>query len=371
MTSLRALFLPETILVPNTVFQELFFFDKFYHYQPCEEDATAAAEVQHDLCEGYAPVPFHDELQRFTQLIRELKGNEGEFYSGHISTLSSQFPANRDEGSVRSLITAISGRDAKKETAADRKKKEELWQARLLLKLSEILYKEEQELAQALTAVSCREKELFEALKGEDEEIPFALTPLLPPATSPIKPELILKAWAKLFLADSRREKHTILACSREETAELLFDVNESFNKQRPVRLLRIPLPILEEMPLDEYQDVRRAFRREAQSVIDGLHALLAATGAKGIESDTLQNFAGLAADWTRTLSTFRFGQPASDVPGNPEPCRPQPHLEISLCNQSASALMQQFLRRTGAAEEAKNHALIAVKSLRKSTCKG
>ncbi|MFH1215605.1 MAG: hypothetical protein V1706_03785 [Pseudomonadota bacterium] len=371
MTSLHALFLPETLLLPEMVRQELFFFDKIYHYQPCEEDATVATDPWKDICEGYPPVPFHDDLKRFKQLITELKGNEGEFYSGQLSDLSSRFSANRDEKSVRSLISSISGKDENKETEAAGKKKEDLWQARLLLKLSEILYEEELEMTQALTAISSREKELFEALKGEEEEIPFSLSPIQPPPAA-IKPELMLKAWAKLFLADSRLENQQVLACGREEIAERLFDINESLSKQRPVRLLRIPLPTLNEMTPAEYLDIRHAFRREALVTIDGFTTLLSETGVKGIGPDTLKNFTGLAADWTRILAAFTPLQSGNNSVGNPAQCTPLPHLEIYLCNRSAPALMRHLLRRPlDQAEDEKNLALIAVKSIRQSTCKG
>lgn len=163
MTSLTALFFPETSPEPEQLPQLLFFFDTIHHYQASEEPAAAPDPWRH-LCPGYPPLPFHEELPRFTQLIRELKGNEGEFYSGQLTAMASRFSDRPDETNVRSLISSLSGPGepvaAQEDKRKQREKREELWQARLLLKLAEILRQEERELAQEMAAVAAREQEL-------------------------------------------------------------------------------------------------------------------------------------------------------------------------------------------------------------------
>ncbi|MFZ5766512.1 MAG: hypothetical protein ACOY4H_13080 [Thermodesulfobacteriota bacterium] len=377
MTSLNALFFPETSPEPEQLPQLLFFFDTIHHYQASEAPAAAPDPWRH-LCPGYPPLPFHEELPRFNQLIRELKGNEGEFYSGQLTAMASRFSDRPDETNVRSLISSLSGLGEPVTTQEDNRKKrekaEELWQARLLLKLAEILRQEERELAQEMAAVAAREQELFAALKGDDEDdeelaIPVAQLHSFP--ASSIRPELLLKAWAKLFLADPRRAEHRIFVASREENAELLFEMNHSLNGRYPTRLLRLPLPWLDTLPAEEAIARRDAFRGQTAATIAAIADLLAASCRMGLQDDTLQQTARLAADWTRSLAAFHATHPCPDRPAAGG-CQPVPHLEMYLCTASANALMARLLRRSPPdAGPEPEYALIAFLSVKSSTCKG
>ena len=374
MTSLNALYFPDTSVTTRQVRRELFFFDKIFHYLPMEAEKSSDPEADLGLCQGYPPVPFHEDLERFRHLIRELKGNEAEFYSGHISAMTADTAKNRDERSVRSIVQALGGRSGVEAEGAKAAAREELWQARLLLRLAEILNQEEQELQEELAAISIKEQELFEALKGEPE-IAFALPSLQQSiSSSPVRPEIMVRAWARLFLADPRQDSHTILVSGQQDAVEMLFDANEALSGKRPARLFRIPLPAAGALERDAFIDARTAFRVAAKETLAGFASLLAATTAGGAATDSLKDFTALAAAWTRTLAGCK-GLAPDEAPARPKKnCQGEPHLEVYLCNESLLRLLAH-LSRTGKSSLSESdgggRAFIALTSNRKSTCKG
>jgi hypothetical protein len=281
---------------------------------------------------------------------------------------------NRDERSVRSIVQALGGRPAAEAEGAKAAAREELWQARLLLRLAEILNQEEQELQEELAAISIKEQELFEALKGEPE-IAFALPGLQQSISRPpVRPEILVRAWARLFLADPRQDSHTILVSGQPDAVELLFDANEALSGKRPARLFRIPLPAAGALERDAFIDARTAFRVAAKETLAGFASLLAATTAGGAATDSLKDFTALAAAWTRTLAGCK-GLAPDEAPARPKKnCQGEPHLEVYLCNEGLPRLLAH-LSRTGKSSlpepDGGGRAFIALTSNRKSTCKG
>jgi len=373
MLPLTALYFPKTSPDSRQLSQELVFFDKIFHYLAAEAEESTTDKRDPGLCAGYPPVPFHDDLDRFRQLIRELKGNEAEFYSGHLSTITAAHEKNRDEQSVISLIQSIGGKSPA-EPQKQTESREDLWHARLLLKLAEILYQEEQDLQKELAAIAMKEQELFEALKGEPE-IPFTLTPFQQMESPlPVRPEILVKAWGKLFLADKLRGNYAMLVSDQSEATDLLFDANESLTRKRPVRLFRIPLPAAsDEMEPEAYVHARTTFRDEAQAPLAGFRSLLSDTAAQGATPDTLKNFSTLAAEWTRIFNGCKVWDLPATNPARKVNCPGEPHLEVYLCNENLPRLLAHVCKKTVHSQEATGSplAIIALKSNRKSTCKG
>lgn len=371
MDQLRALYFPDTSITTRHVSQELLFFDKIFCFQASETDDPIDPQTNQGLCEGYPPVPFNDQLDRFRHLIRELKGNEGEFYSGQLSTMNLEYLERRDASTVTNLITAISRQNDTGVTAAEQSKKdEELWQARLLLKLAEILYREEEELQEGLSALTHKETELFDALKGESG-FAFSLPKIPMKNCLRIRPQILISAWAKLFVHD-HHNSHQIVTCT-EEDAEILFEMNESISKQRLVRLFRIPLPQTTGMNFDDYLSKRSTFRESAKEVLPAFAALISSTLQDGIQADTLQESAALSAEWTRLFAASgTWGQDMVNSSHQPDGSG-EPHLEIYLCNQSLMTLLGHLAKSETAESSMEDNAsaIIALKSRKPSTCGG
>ena len=203
MTQLTALYFPDTEISIETVAQELLFFEKIIYYRPVENgEAKEEVPDADTLCHGYAPVPFGEDLDRFKSLLKDLKGHENEFYSGQLSAMAPGQMGKQDKTSVTDLISTITKSvDPGKQTLKD---KETLWQARLLLKLAEIMAREERELQEELDAITEKEKKLFDALKGDEDIVGTFGRPISAARQIHVKPETILKAWGHLFLADKK-----------------------------------------------------------------------------------------------------------------------------------------------------------------------
>lgn len=360
MSQLTALYFPDTAITTQAVYQELLFFEKILFYQPVEVDQEANSSEGLDLCSGYPPVPFKEDLDRFKALLRDLKGHEGEFYSGQLSSMALEYMESRDGSEVKGLISSIT--KTKDTTEQETKTYETLWQSRLLLKLAEIMAKEERDLQNELSAIAQKEELLFDVLKGDPE-----LTKSLRPQTScptplPVRPEIILKAWGQLFLAD-KKETPWILATGDSEYGESFFEASEALSGQRPVRLCRTPLPYTEGLDIDSYTTKRNHFRKVGEKTLGAFARLLEETVHSGQQESTLKGWAGMAAELTRLVAdSGTWSQPS--LPAT------QPHLEIYLCNQSLHKLLAHFCRskaETTAIEP--EHGIIAIKSSKKIEC--
>ncbi len=373
MLPLTALYFPQTALNTLQVGQELIFFDKIFYYLAAENDDAGNTQSpgSAEICGGYPPVPFKEDLDRFRQLIKELKGNEEEFYSGQLSSFSSGHEKNRDELSVRSMIQSIAGKVPEasqklREGKEDLYEKEDLWQARLLLKLAEILHQEELELQQELAAISAKELELFEVLKGEPE-IPFSPSPFFQQETRPpIKQGMLIKAWGKLFLADSKRDNYSVLLSDQSDAVELLFDANETLTQKRPVCLFRIPLPVNIKKNLENFLQDRMAFRQHGQKTIANFGTLMAECLEKGVTAERVAKFGKLAEEWKGLLENFSFSnEQEPDSAGSPA-CPADCQLAVYLCDTSLTRLFGRICKKEIYSESAATTslALVALKSV-------
>jgi hypothetical protein len=216
---LTTLFFPDTIIDLGTVARLLMLFDKIFHYLPAEPPAArktgpppaADPYTEAGLCLGYPPVPVGQELDRFWKTIRDLQANVNDYGHRlpHLSLASQGFSDNfdREEKTVSSLVGRLhSGQPGGTAAAAGPDLEAELWKARIVLQLAEVLDAIEEEIEQGLTGLTDREDEMLSSLKGQEEEEEtevLAATCLgsIMPEKSSISTSR-LKAWSRLFLAE-------------------------------------------------------------------------------------------------------------------------------------------------------------------------
>lgn len=364
MSELTALHFPATAISAISITQELLFFNKIFFYHAVESDESEENSILKDLCIGYPPIPFGDDLERFKALLRELKGHAGEFYSGQLSAMSLEHMENRDKTTVKDLISTITG-SAESGHEAE-KTRETLWQSRLLLKLAEIMTKEEQELQNELASIAEKEKSLFDTLKGDPELAKTLSNPTVYPKY-PVRPEVILKSWGHLFLADTKQTPW-VLTTDVTEYAESFFEACESLSKQRPIRLCRIPLPHIEGMSIDTFLDRRNNFRKEGADQLETFAHLLADTAMAGQQENTLQEWTHLAAELTKLVAESG----SWDLSGT-APATPPPHMEIYLCNRSLREIVAHICRSKGPKHGGNEpaHGIIILKSNKQIECGG
>ena len=308
MHTITALNFPEATPDNKTVGRLLCFFDRIFSYLPVEPDADATEVYAYkDLCTAYAPFPLGPELTRFNQLINDIKGHEDEYYKNYLSSLSLNMIKDKDDVSVWSVISSITG--AAPPTASGDDKNSQLekeWQARLLVKLAEIQAQEEREVAAGLAAIETRKAELLHTLKGESSEeettageisIPCFSLPETTRFTAATKQ--IVRAWAHLFIND-RTRTHQIVVTSQETASSLLTETYEKLCKTPPAEFFRIKIPNLGDPETDIYYDERSRLFEATRNCREKLSQLLQDMHNDAIDAS---GFAEAAAEWDRTTS--------------------------------------------------------------------
>ncbi len=322
MNPLAALFFPHSILRETTIQQLLLVFERLFYYQPVEGDAPEKLKKLRDagLLTGYAPVPLGEDLPRFARLIKDLKGHEDEFYSGYLMSLNRNDKIAVDESSVLSLIARITNKNVEDEE--DRVQQENLWRARLLLKLAEILAREEQEINKSLAGISGKESDMMRFLKGEEEkeiDDPFHFTRLQFAETTPTSPGKnlqLFKAWAQLYMCDTQAPPW-ILTTDEPDIVEVLIDVYEECMKEKAVFLFALPLTReagMNRSTADKafFPDLREELRNKAAGCLEKIHHLLwdaATSTGTAKERSTIQE------DLHNEMDVWKNSMQIKDVP--------------------------------------------------------
>ncbi len=305
MNTMTALLFPDTAPDGGIVRQLLLFFEKLVLYLPAEPDPADQRKpdpgLPDSLCRAYPPAPLGNELDRFHGLIRELEahkqGRPGQLGPLALAVLSTALAGDRDEASSTRLRAALTRSPDQAVTA----RQGELWQARVLLRLAETLDREEQEVAAGLARVSGSERELLDALKGlasEDDRQWRQPAPVMPDAgarsrreETAVAPETVVrqrvKAFARLYLADTGPERPQVLATARFEAADPLLAAYEKLRNAPPLLRFTLPLPDPGAISatggdVKAYVNLRAAFRAQAGPAIDAFSAAPADPAGSG-----------------------------------------------------------------------------------------
>jgi len=289
-----ALSFPETEPSIHGMAKFLIFFDALSYYLPTESDRANNRDNSFftNLCTGYAPAPLGEDLARFNRLLREMETSRpGEFsrlFSAAKAPVATGPARDQDENSASSVLSAMQ-MDADTKTSIQYK--ERLWQARLVLKLAEMLDRREAEVRQGLAQVSSDEHKVFASLEGLGEAQTDDLAELSSPGklqhpkgddilpdepslgTSGLLIPLRLKAWAELYLADSSGQLPVVLATANPESGLTLLDGYENTWRRDPRKLFSLSIPALQlagiEGAWDQYLTSRNTFREAAQENLE------------------------------------------------------------------------------------------------------
>lgn len=333
MNRLNALYFPDTVPDPGLCRQLLLFFDKISQYQASELSAAGDTEqsppgdflTASGLYSWYPPAPLGDDLNRFKRLVHELQDRQND-YGSRLTGLSLIAPtfdqATGMEASTTALAAALSGGQQPDDrcSVTEARRRENLWQARLLLTLAEILDRQNLEIARELQKIRDRERKLFLNLKGIDQgstnpaaEIPLPAS-TIPTETNPEDKRLLkerTKAWAQLFVAEQdgeQRPAYHLLVTGRPAAASFLFDRYETLYRRPPVPLFTITLPMVTATG-EEYLARRNALRASTgttfMSICESLRKITVApppgTADRG-DPEPPGDLARLATAWQSVL---------------------------------------------------------------------
>jgi hypothetical protein len=330
MNQSTTIFFPDTTRVPETAAGLLLLFEKIFYYLPAEP-GPESAEQNDFLCEkglhqGYAPAPLGDDLDRFDRTIRELQANLYDYTERlkglSVASLTAERSPDNDETSVSSLVSAILTNQrpsTEKQSSAAAQERNELWQARIVLKLAESYDREKEEIDTRLAQISQSEGRILTSLTGDNtdeklDKIPTVSGEGLRTKTDPFRQRI--KAWSRLFLADSENDRtHSpyILSTTRRDVIEILFDAYEERCEQQPGVVFSIPLPDLRGMNGDEFVSRRNAFRTDARDILDQVQKVLMDT-ATGIMQCPAGKSEHVDPDWLTTWAdTLKRHFPVAD----------------------------------------------------------
>lgn len=312
MTETKTLFFPNTQPDDTSLAGLLLLSDTILFYRLPPESPEQSELVAAGLCQGYMPVAFsEEECKRFALLVRDLKGNEGEFYGGYLSSMG-MTGQDRDEASVWALISSMSKDQTESQLAEA--EKERIWQSMLFLKLAEMLSQEEAEIAAALAAISQGEEELLASIKGgeEDDEEELPLTGLIAQqqTKSAINAEQLARAWGHLFVRDQRGGEVQLLATPYGQTHLLLADIYEAQTDRIPVELGKISLPVVEPAEIADFMANRTSLRQDP--AFGRLAEQITAMNAMDrLTSESVSAFGQTLAEIDRALSPLREKSPS------------------------------------------------------------
>ncbi len=183
MISFKTLLFPDTDICKDRLYPLFLFFAPIHYLQTVEPDPEGEQRTDSDifmeqgLCQGHTPVPLEKNRRRFLHLIKDIKERR-DGYTAQLASLTmaamSAPPAAKRGEAKHEIISSLLATQALPSSSSDRET--DLWQARLVLAIAEILEKDEAELRENLDMLDSREIEMFRSLKGDDrdEDDPFA-----------------------------------------------------------------------------------------------------------------------------------------------------------------------------------------------------
>jgi hypothetical protein len=178
-------------------------FHQTVHLAPVENDLpdTLPPLAEELLAQGrlrfHCPAPLGKDRERFLSLVKELRQRPADYAGLTLTSFGVFQPAESKNEIIRAVRQQ---RGSMSESKAEQDRAAALWQARLVLKLGEIIEQEEEEIRQSLHRVARRQQELFQALRDEDSE---AASEVDIPPTESRRSRLRLKAWQKLLAASN------------------------------------------------------------------------------------------------------------------------------------------------------------------------
>lgn len=307
MTYLSALYFPEIILQKMAIRQLLLFCKTVTFYQIFDDNSKVNTDIlfKNGLCINHLPISPGKDLHSFQQLLHNVTDHEREYYAGYISTLLIKFAQDSEEASSWTLSSRIRKADPVQDKE-ENKQKTTLWQAMLLLKLAEVLTREEQEIVSELLKIADRKAQVLDNIHGVNSETRqrkfSAFNVQVPPAQPLVNIAQLTKAWGQLFIRDHAAAAPLMLVTAQTDAADLLLNTYEKRYKQKPYLLCNLDLPDLQNITDENYLKKRQEFRKIAAI------SHLAEYGKSGQPTpDTLQKINQTIAFWPDYIAKF-FG---------------------------------------------------------------
>ncbi len=299
-----SLVFPDTDIFSYRQFPLLLFSTPVYYLQPVETEGVetendGAIFISSGLCQAHTPAPLGEDRDRFQRLIHDIEFRKDD-YAAQLSSLTMAAMSSKKDMSSREkryqIISSLLGSDAAV-PAKDGEDKLDLWQARLVLAVAEILQKEEAELNEELQLLDSQELEMYRSLKGgtgPDETDPFSELEQITARLNSARPQemkMRFRSWLK-FMRTAPIPDISLFIASSVDSSDQLINEFEKTNDHAPVPVLELPLPDrIEASP--KYVAARiKDFHRDAVevrgSIAEDLNRLIGSDSLSGDSTDNL-----------------------------------------------------------------------------------
>jgi hypothetical protein len=267
MKTLDTLYFPDTVLPVRQQLPLALFFNTIHLLQPVEDGVKEDGEESSDpggypfmelgFCQVHTPSKLGADRDRFLHLIHDIRNKKDAYVEqlSYLTLASLSAPVSRGDNSKQAILSSLLHGMEEDGGIQDEQARLALWQARLVLKIAEILDQEEEELALQLANIDDNEIALFRSLLGEiresgDEDVieddPFLELLELKQKMNQPRPGMIrnrLRAWNRLYLSGPWPVQPLLWTTRRQEAADILLEQYEKESGQAPLSLLQIELP--------------------------------------------------------------------------------------------------------------------------------
>ncbi|KAB2928409.1 MAG: hypothetical protein F9K24_21980 [Leptonema illini] len=256
------LYFPGTAILSGSQYPLFLFFPAIHLLQPVEPAAeggnpgeSADLFIKHGFCQAHTPAPLGAERARFLRLVEDI-GRRKDDYAAQLSSLTvaaMSAPRQQDDDTPQGILSSLLG-SPQGQQVVEQDAGQNLWQARLVLAIGEMLDREEEEIARELALLEESEQDLFQRLHGEDyeelealDEEDYPLAELLginarkrQQSTTTIRNRC--RAWERLFLAGDLPGWRTW--CTHwPDAADAVFERYEKATGKAAVLAGSLPLP--------------------------------------------------------------------------------------------------------------------------------
>jgi len=307
MNSLEALYFPGTAIYSARQFPVFLLLEKAHLLRPVElpvkADNSPDIFITSGLCQEYTPCPLGDSKDRFLRLVRDIRERKDD-YAAQLSALTiASLSAKRAsiDDTAQGIISTLLGSHGVA-VPAENEDDSQLWQARLVLKIAEILDQEEEEVAVQMAMLEDQEQDLLKELQGEidDEEEESLLNELrqvqnkLPqPTTATVRNRL--NGWSRLYRASAQPECDLWLT-HLEEAADIVLEKYENTAQTPATVIAELELPAHIGWSREEAADTILAFKASSANLRKELEGAL-----RTLNSNTLHD---LSLQWSQTVET-------------------------------------------------------------------
>ncbi len=309
MQTLETLYFPDTTIFSDSQLPLFLFFSRVNIAQLLEKQDAPSRRLQDTFmdskfCQGLTLHPLASDKERFLYLINDIK-NRKDDYAAQLSNITlaslSEHTTNKNESGHQILSSLLGRRD----TDSDSEKRKTLWQARLVLAIAEILDGEEEDLARQLTLLEDSETDIFNSLKGGDDDTEIAslkddlgrITAKLDrPRVESVRKRL--KAWFR-FTQDAALPPCPVWSTSREEVADILFENHEKQFNRLPEHITDILLPARLSAVDDAIEKEIESFQYAGRRQLNTFYAALQSSSTRLREQ---QDYLEAVAEWQKLL---------------------------------------------------------------------